>query len=54
MEWRCVDKEHDKCPACKDTEEVVLIANDGFPEWQVEFRLDRKNLCEAGLKDVKE
>jgi hypothetical protein len=54
MEWRCVDQEHDKCATCKDPEKVVLIANNGFPEWQVESRLDRKNLNEAGLIDVKE
>ena len=53
MERWGVDKEHDKCAACKDPQKVVLIANKGFPEWELEFRLDRKNLCGANLMDVK-
>lgn len=48
MERRDVDKEHDKCASCKDPDKVVFIADDGFSEWEVEFRLDRKNLCEEG------
>lgn len=54
MEWRCVNQEHDKCTACEDPDKVVFVANKGFPKWQVESRLDGKNLYEAGLKGVKE
>jgi hypothetical protein len=53
MERWSVDKEHDKSPACKNPDKVVLVANNGFPEWEAEFRLDRKNLCGVGLEDVK-
>ena len=46
MERWDVDKEHDKCAACKDPDKVVLITDDGFSEWKAVFCLDRKNLCE--------
>lgn len=50
MERWNVDKEHNKCPACKNPDEVVQVANNGFPEREFVFRLHRKNLCGVGIR----
>jgi hypothetical protein len=47
MEWRCVDDEHDKSTTCNDPDEVVLVANDVFPERKTSFCLDSKDLRKA-------
>jgi len=47
MEWRCVDDEHDKSTTRKDPNEVVLVANYAFPEWETNLCLDSKDLRKA-------
>lgn len=44
MEWRRVYDEHDKCPTRNDPDEVVLVANYVFPEWEAVFSLHREYL----------
>ena len=44
MEWRCIDDEHDKSTTRNDPDEVVLVANYAFPEWETNLCLDSKDL----------
>lgn len=44
VEWRYVDDEHDECPTRNDPDEVVLVTNNAFPEWETVSSLHREYL----------
>jgi hypothetical protein len=48
MEWRYVDDEHNKGATSNDPNEVVLVADYAFTEWEMEPCLDSKNLRKGG------
>ena len=48
MERRRVDNEHDKRAARNDPDEVILVADNMFPERETVLRFDREDLYTLG------